>query len=156
MPRFSVWRLVYNVALACLVAGPIWLLLLAKGVEAAADAPILAPDEDWFVALAFWWLTFAGPSFLVGSLLHEAVIGGLGRYAAAGETRWMAFATSPLLFALAGYWILPKVFEGALASSFTLWATLIGASAAVAALHARLLRRPLRTRGGEAPRAAEA
>lgn len=145
-PRLSPRRFAANVALAWLVAAPLWLLLLGLGMRvtgrdsSGAGAGALA----FLAALARSWLMFGGPVFLVGGVLYEGILAALGARRPEGESRAAALGLSPLLLALAVLAILPRALRGRLPWGPVGWGIFVVAGLLAALAHAALLRRPLR------------
>lgn len=133
-------------ALAWLVAAPLWLLLLGLGMRLTGrDSSGTGAGALGFVAaLARSWLMFGGPLFLVGGVLYEGILGALGARRPEGESRAAALALSPLLLVLAVLAILPRALRGRLPWGPVGWAIFVAAGLLAAMAHAALLRRPLR------------
>ena len=144
--RLSGRRFAGNVALAWLVAAPLWLLLLGLGMRVTGrDSSGAGAGPLGFVAaLARSWLMFGGPVFLVGGALYEGILAALGARRPQGESRGAALALSPLLLALALLAILPRALRGRLPWGPVGWSIFIVAGLVAAVVHATVLRRPLR------------
>ena len=145
-PRLSRRRFAANVALAWLVAAPLWLLLLGLGMRLAGrDSSGAGAGPPGFVAaLLRSWLMFGGPVFLAGGVLYEGILAAVGARRPEGESRAAAWALSPLLLALAVLAILPRALRGRLPWGPVGWGIFLVAGLTAALVHAAVLRRPLR------------